>query len=135
MSDHGPATGTPLVETGCCGCRVHPAQCVSVQAAAVAPRLRLLDADRLHFCQSRDRQLRWLPPAACAVLSFCVTSCCVVLCCAVCSYWDQIAELERRYAADIQELQQRLQSQASSANREKVQTYIERTRKVGAWLC
>jgi hypothetical protein len=47
-----------------------------------------------------------------------------------CSYWEQVAEYERRYAADIEELQQKLQNQAGSANREKVQSYLERINKV-----
>jgi hypothetical protein len=34
------------------------------------------------------------------------------------------------YAADIEELQLKLQQQTSTANREKIRTYLEKTHKV-----
>jgi len=56
---------------------------------------------------------------------WCCCSCC-------CSYWAQLSELERNYAQDLEDLHTRLQNQvAGTANKEKVQAYMERTRTVG----
>jgi hypothetical protein len=55
---------------------------------------------------------------------------CAVSCCAVHSYWQELIDLEKRYAGDLEELQSRLQVQAHAANRDKVQSYLDRTSRV-----
>lgn len=50
-------------------------------------------------------------------------------CCCL-SYWELLGDIERRYASDITDLQQRLQTQVSTANRDKVQSYLERIDRV-----